>query len=68
MDFGDDYIIGISSSLSLMTNLYISTNNYKSIKMRKILTLISVLIFSNLNSQIASMEAYVIQDGKDGYY
>ena len=36
--------------------------------MRKILTLISVLIFSNLNSQIASMEAYVIQDGKDGDY
>ena len=36
--------------------------------MRKILTLVSILIFSNLSSQIASMEAYVIQDGRDSDY
>ena len=36
--------------------------------MRIILTFFSILIFTNLSSQIASMEAYVIQEGKDNDY
>ena len=36
--------------------------------MRIILTFFSILIFTNLSSQIASMEAYVIAEGKDNDY
>lgn len=42
--------------------------NHKSRKMKKFLTLTSVLITSWLSAQIASMEAYVIYEGKDNDY
>ena len=36
--------------------------------MKKFLTLAYILSVTSLSSQIASMEAYVIQDGKDSDY